>query len=347
MRRLNEELDKMESVNLDELKYVTVQLPYSKEKYATIKVPRFLVNAFTFLHEQKYLEIEGIFRKQGNTSKITGTEACFVSGEIDPTLSVVDVCVLIKRFIKSIRGGLFAAKDDRLIGMAFGPDGSETPNTLCHFCHTLPTYNYGILAYIVFQLARVIRHSDANKMDAENLAIIFVPVMFKIYEQKLMHGSLNIEQIKENQKTLKPMVAMLIKNFTMAPPIILRNSFINRLPRSQPNVASTTNKPTTPGKAIAQRSASVATNKPVIAIPRYTHAAAPNVAKPRGAAALADQKNKERTGLRAARKRSKSIVRGVINFVTGTNEQYCVNENVDPTKSLSRRSRIIRRNTSS
>jgi hypothetical protein len=43
MRRLNEESEKMEYVVLDDLKYVTVQLPYSKDKYATIKVPRLAI----------------------------------------------------------------------------------------------------------------------------------------------------------------------------------------------------------------------------------------------------------------------------------------------------------------
>jgi hypothetical protein len=101
------------------------------------------------------LDTEGIYRKQGDSAKINDMQNCFKTGEINQDLSVFDVCVLIKRFIKSIKGGLFGPTEESIISTAFDKHGNETPRILCNFCHTLPACNYGILCYIIFQLSRV------------------------------------------------------------------------------------------------------------------------------------------------------------------------------------------------
>jgi len=242
MKKFHEEFGRANCISLDDLKYSTVQLAYkSKEtadaktrevtKYFYTRVPRFLVNAFTFLHERKYLSTEGIFRKQGNSSKIKGSVTEYFQGnKIDDDLSVFDVCVVIKRFITSIKGGLFGDKEDKIVDSAFDQNGKATPITLCHFCHTLPEHNFGILAYLIFQMAQVVTHSKINKMSVENLATILVPGMFQSFNRGITKN--DIGGIKRHQETLKQIVVMIIvhQSDLLTPRKMLRN---NSIPRRQ------------------------------------------------------------------------------------------------------------------
>lgn len=77
-------------------------------------------------------------------------------------------------------------------------------------------------------------------------------------------------------------------------------------------------------------------------MPRYTHAAAPNVSRPNGAISLMSERSKAKEGgLRAARRRSKSMLRNMINFVSGNVEQQYVLEN-EPKSELITRSKTTR-----
>jgi len=293
MKKSHEEFGKTNSISLDELKYSTVQLAYKSKdttdaktrevtKYFYARVPRFLVNAFTFLHARKYLDTEGIFRKQGNSSKIKGSVTEYFQGnKIDDDLSVFDVCVLIKRFITSIKGGLFGDKEDKIVDSAFDQNGKATPITLCHFCHTLPEHSFGVLAYLVFQMARIIRHSQNNKMNAENLATILVPGMFQSFNRGITKN--DIHGIKRHQETLQQTVVMIIthESALFTPRMMLRNNSINRqqfpLPIMSPLKEKVTpnSTPKATPRALPKRSASVSNSKkPAIVAPTYSHAAA-------------------------------------------------------------------------
>ncbi|XP_011300533.1 uncharacterized protein RhoGAP19D isoform X5 [Fopius arisanus] len=174
----------------------TAQLP---PEGATFKVPLelcpvssfsefvpLIVEMCTSIVEARGLEVIGIYRVPGNTAAISQlTESVnkgFESINLqDPRWSDVNVISsLLKSFFRQLPDSLLTAD---LYPMFIDADKIEDPQrrmtTIRKLLRDLPEHHFETLKYLMFHLKRVVEHSEINKMEAKNLAIVFGPTLVR------------------------------------------------------------------------------------------------------------------------------------------------------------------------
>ncbi|XP_063975013.1 uncharacterized protein LOC135161407 isoform X2 [Diachasmimorpha longicaudata] len=174
----------------------TAQLP---PEGATFKVPLelcpvssfsefvpLIVEMCTSIVEARGLEVTGIYRVPGNTAAISQlTESVnkgFDSINLqDPRWSDVNVISsLLKSFFRHLPDSLLTAD---LYPMFIDADKIEDPQrrmaTIRKLLRDLPEHHFETLKYLMFHLKRVVEHSEINKMEAKNLAIVFGPTLVR------------------------------------------------------------------------------------------------------------------------------------------------------------------------
>ncbi|XP_033219200.1 uncharacterized protein LOC117174310 isoform X12 [Belonocnema kinseyi] len=174
----------------------TAQLP---PEGATFKVPLelcpqssfsefvpLLVEMCTSIVEARGLEVIGIYRVPGNTAAISQlTESVNKGFENinlqDPRWSDVNVISsLLKSFFRQLPDSLLTAE---LYPMFIDADKVEDPQrrmaTIRKLLRDLPEHHFETLKYLMFHLKKVVEHSEANKMEAKNLAIVFGPTLVR------------------------------------------------------------------------------------------------------------------------------------------------------------------------
>ncbi|KAI6186796.1 hypothetical protein M3Y98_00171700 [Aphelenchoides besseyi] len=255
-----------------------ITLPAGSFKRSVV-VPIFLYKAFQFLEHHDYRKMEGIFRKEGVNSRVTEAEDCLIDGNIPDTMTVIEVCVLVKRFFKYIDGGIFGDKENDVLNWCFDSRGEilSNPVGLWTYLNTLhPTY-FGSLVFLVFNLHKIIRDAENNKMTATNLALMFAPVLFirSLYN----NGNHTISapelcskaRLEEERRRLVHVIVLMIDNhekLLTLPPMFKPNRNSGRL----------SSRGNTPDRRASCRSASV--DPSALKLPAFTHAAAPNALRP-------------------------------------------------------------------
>lgn len=79
------------------------------------EIPRFLVDAFDFIMSDG-LQLDGIFRKEGNSARLNRPEVQEVYRgirAIPADFTVLDVCTMVKRFLKDLKPTLLNSDDVR------------------------------------------------------------------------------------------------------------------------------------------------------------------------------------------------------------------------------------------
>ncbi|XP_034949619.1 uncharacterized protein RhoGAP19D [Chelonus insularis] len=174
----------------------TAQLP---PEGATFKVPLelcppssfsefvpLIVEMCTSIVEARGLEVIGIYRVPGNTAAISQLTDSVNKGFEninlqDPRWSDVNVISsLLKSFFRQLPDSLLTAD---LYPMFIDADKIEDPqrrmSTIRKLLRDLPEHHFETLKYLMFHLKKVVEHSEVNKMEAKNLAIVFGPTLVR------------------------------------------------------------------------------------------------------------------------------------------------------------------------
>ncbi|OAD55099.1 Rho GTPase-activating protein 21 [Eufriesea mexicana] len=174
----------------------TTQLP---PEGATFKVPLelcppssfseyvpLIVEMCTNIVEARGLEVVGIYRVPGNTAAISHLTDSVNKGFEninlqDPRWSDVNVISsLLKSFFRQLPDSLLTAE---LYPMFIDADKVEDPQrrmtTIRKLLRDLPEHHFETLKYLMFHLKRIVEHSEVNKMEAKNLAIVFGPTLVR------------------------------------------------------------------------------------------------------------------------------------------------------------------------
>ncbi|CAJ0954522.1 unnamed protein product, partial [Mesorhabditis belari] len=159
------------------------------------EVPKFLVDAFNIVRSN--IEKEGLFRKAGNNARINSFSkklTAIYSGrkKIPAELNYLDVCSLIKYFLKALKIPLLYSYDlsDKLLELAkrrqagkliSGDDVQRLfrPRGMLHK-ELLPEAHIGTLGFLMRELYRISLYSEKNGMTIQNLATCFGPTLFDI-----------------------------------------------------------------------------------------------------------------------------------------------------------------------
>ncbi|KAI1719582.1 rhoGAP domain-containing protein [Ditylenchus destructor] len=148
-------------------------------------VPNFLIEAFEWLEERDFLKVEGIFRKQGNASRIANIWDLFCClYRIPDECNVHDVCSLLKRFFREIRTPLFTENQTKMLNFAetFGETGkckSLLKGAIFAVVERLPIAHIATISFLMKQLKRISEHAEDHQMSIDNLAMVFAPSLFR------------------------------------------------------------------------------------------------------------------------------------------------------------------------
>ncbi|XP_039313812.1 uncharacterized protein LOC105205487 isoform X4 [Solenopsis invicta] len=174
----------------------TAQLP---PEGATFKVPLelcppssfseyvpLIVEMCTSIVEARGLEVVGIYRVPGNTAAIAqltdSVNRGFENINLqDPRWSDVNVISsLLKSFFRQLPDSLLTAD---LYPMFIDADKIEDPQrrmtTIRKLLRDLPEHHFETLKYLMQHLKKIVEHSEVNKMEAKNLAIVFGPTLVR------------------------------------------------------------------------------------------------------------------------------------------------------------------------
>ncbi|XP_029660659.1 uncharacterized protein LOC115234073 isoform X2 [Formica exsecta] len=145
-----------------------------------------IVEMCTSIVEARGLEVVGIYRVPGNTAAISQLTDSVNKGFEninfqDPRWSDVNVISsLLKSFFRQLPDSLLTAE---LYPMFIDADKIEDPQrrmtTIRKLLRDLPEHHFETLKYLMQHLKKIVDHSEINKMEAKNLAIVFGPTLVR------------------------------------------------------------------------------------------------------------------------------------------------------------------------
>ncbi|XP_017769755.1 PREDICTED: rho GTPase-activating protein 21-like, partial [Nicrophorus vespilloides] len=148
-------------------------------------VPR-LVETCTEIVERKGLEIVGIYRVPGNSAAVTAlteeVNKCYDEvPQIDERWKDIHVVSsLLKSFFRKMPDPLVTSVGyTNFVEADKIEDPTSRVNEIRRLVKSLPPHNYNTLRHLIMHLKRVAEHSDSNKMEVKNLAIVFGPTIVR------------------------------------------------------------------------------------------------------------------------------------------------------------------------
>ncbi|XP_058858907.1 rho GTPase-activating protein 23-like isoform X2 [Acipenser ruthenus] len=144
------------------------------------------------LVEEMGLEYTGIYRVPGNNAVVCSLQEQLNKGSIDinpadekwQDLNVISS--LLKSFFRKLPEPLFT--DDKyndFIDANRMEDAGERLKTMKKLIRDLPDYYFHTLKFLVGHLKTVADHSDKNKMEPRNLALVFGPTLVRTSEDNM------------------------------------------------------------------------------------------------------------------------------------------------------------------
>ncbi|KAF7205189.1 transcript variant X2, partial [Nothobranchius furzeri] len=137
------------------------------------------------------LEYTGIYRVPGNNALVSNLQEHLNKGldlntaeERWQDLNVISS--LLKSFFRKLPEPLFT--DDKyndFIEANRVEDGEERLKTMKKLIHDLPNHYYHTLKFLVGHLKRVADHSEKNKMEPRNIALVFGPTLVRTSEDNM------------------------------------------------------------------------------------------------------------------------------------------------------------------
>lgn len=144
------------------------------------------------LVEQKGLEYLGIYRVPGNNAVVSSLQEHLNKGLIENSIQdqrwqdLNVVSSLLKLFFRKLPEPLFTDdKYNEFIEANRLEDSRDRLKTLRKLIKELPSYYYETLRFLVRHLKTVADHSDKNKMEPRNLALVFGPTLVRTSEDNM------------------------------------------------------------------------------------------------------------------------------------------------------------------
>ncbi|XP_051900033.1 uncharacterized protein LOC127586267 [Pristis pectinata] len=145
-------------------------------------IPRFLMEACSFLSQ--YIETEGIFRKSGSAFRMKNLKAKLQQGDCSLELSSTsDVAGLLKQFFRELPEPIVPAGFHGPLCQAqrLQTEDERSAVTLLLTC-LMPRPNVTTMKYFLSFLQTVAGRSEKNKMGVRNLAVVFTPNLFQLFD---------------------------------------------------------------------------------------------------------------------------------------------------------------------
>ncbi|KAJ7313642.1 hypothetical protein JRQ81_005214 [Phrynocephalus forsythii] len=155
------------------------------------KVP-LIVEACCKVVEDKGLEYMGIYRVPGNNAVVSSLQDQLNKGFAEINLQderwqdLNVISSLLKSFFRKLPEPLFT--DDKyndFIDANRIEDASERMKTLRKLIRDLPAHYYETLKFLVEHLKTIADHSEKNKMEPRNLALVFGPTLVRTSEDNM------------------------------------------------------------------------------------------------------------------------------------------------------------------
>ncbi|KAK9396971.1 rho GTPase-activating protein 23 [Crotalus adamanteus] len=155
------------------------------------KIP-LIVEACCKVVEDKGLEYMGIYRVPGNNAVVSSLQEQLNKGAAEINLQderwqdLNVICSLLKSFFRKLPEPLFT--DDKyndFIEANRIEDASERMKTLRKLIRDLPGHYYETLKFLVEHLKTIADHSEKNKMEPRNLALVFGPTLVRTSEDNM------------------------------------------------------------------------------------------------------------------------------------------------------------------
>ncbi|XP_046564919.1 rho GTPase-activating protein 11A-like [Haliotis rubra] len=169
-------------------------------------VPKFLVDSAE--HIKMHFKTEGIFRKSGSVSRQKELKHQIEEGVNMDVSSIYDLTTLIKQFFRELPEPLFTSLYHDTFIKCYQLDDTKAASEAIHaLCLLLPAEHLSTLRFIMQLLSFIASHSDDNKMDAANLAVVLAP--------NIMHVNSKSEKMNSTEEKLlqiqTAIVELLIK----------------------------------------------------------------------------------------------------------------------------------------
>ncbi|XP_052769615.1 uncharacterized protein LOC128209571 isoform X2 [Mya arenaria] len=169
-------------------------------------VAKFLVDAAKIISAN--IDNEGVFRKSGAVSRQKELKQQLENGKGFMDANVYDVTALVKQFFRELPEPLFTSVyHDTFVRCYQLENSEEATRAVLLACLLLPSEHATTLQYIMKLLAKIATHSEKNKMDSTNLAVVLAP--------NLMHMNSKSETMKSSEEKLlqvqTAIVELLIK----------------------------------------------------------------------------------------------------------------------------------------
>ncbi|BES96314.1 RhoGAP [Nesidiocoris tenuis] len=172
---------------------IGVPLEHCPKSNSNIYVP-YIVELCTRIVEERGLDIIGIYRVPGNTAAITSLKEAVNKGLKDALLDqdqrwsdVNVISSLLKLFFRKLPDCLLTTelypsfiKADKI------EDSQQRIICIRNLVHELPDHHHHTLRHLMMHLKLVVEHSDVNKMEARNLAIVFGPTLVRANDDNMV-----------------------------------------------------------------------------------------------------------------------------------------------------------------
>lgn len=182
------------------------KLLVSLDEYTDVLVPKFVVNACTYIENN--VTTEGLYRLAGSNArqKNIRRELEMSETELDDIgpLSVIDVASLLKQFLRELPLPLIPINLHSLLAESLAKGVASLQVCLL----LLPSEYLSCLAYLCRHLACVAQHAGKNKMTVRNLAIVLTPSLFPIQENYVSNSGKD-RKFADGDKKLKVHTAVV------------------------------------------------------------------------------------------------------------------------------------------
>ncbi|KAJ3179713.1 Rho GTPase-activating protein 9 [Gaertneriomyces sp. JEL0708] len=145
-------------------------------------IPR-IVEACVTEVDKRGLQSQGIYRLSGNASNVQKirlqyNESSTADLSEEPDINVI--ASLLKLYFRELLDPLIPfGFYDRFVAAAKVEDYDTRLIEIKNLVQALPKHNYDTLEYVIRHLRRVADHSEENKMEPANLAIVFGPTLIR------------------------------------------------------------------------------------------------------------------------------------------------------------------------
>ncbi|KAJ8331602.1 hypothetical protein O5D80_000514 [Batrachochytrium dendrobatidis] len=148
-------------------------------------IPSFVERCISTI-ESRGLNSQGIYRLSGNAATIQRIKTQINQMEPhteldDDGLDLNAISGLLKLYFRELKDPLFPFLFyDRFIACMKMEDYNERLIEIKNLIQALPKTHYTVLEYLMRHLVRVAAHSETNKMEPSNLAIVFGPTIIRV-----------------------------------------------------------------------------------------------------------------------------------------------------------------------